>query len=618
MPKTDAIQRTLDEFPKSAGVYLMKDRGGEILYVGKAKDLRARVRSYFLAGARHSPKTEVLLSKVAQIDFMVTESEVEAYILESNLIKKNRPRYNVMLRDDKHYPYLRLTMQEDFPRLEVVRKIRKDGARYFGPYVPGSNLRATLELIERTFPLRKSRRKIEGTDNRPCLNHQIGRCLAPCAGKISKADYARIVREVILFLKGKNKELLRALNAKMVAASEAREYERAATIRDQIRRIETVTAQQKIISASLEDKDIFGTALGESSSAVEILFVRGGKLLGKKDFFFDRHHGESAAELLRNTLIQYYGSDRLIPPRLYLSEALPDGKTLEEALSTLAGRRVQLRVPQRGVNRKLCRMASENAALALKAHRERESRERLVLAELQRAAGLKNLPQCIEAFDISNIQGELPVGSMVVFENGRPRKSRYRHYRIRSVSGANDYAMMEEVLMRRYRDEVDTAGPTVPDLVLMDGGKGQLHVLMDVARRRRLLQGADLAALAKARPGGTVVQERERIYLPGRREPILLDPADPVCHLLQRIRDEAHRFAVAYYRKLHSRESLSTRLQGVRGVGRKRSLSLLRHFGSLQRVREASLEELMAAPSMNRQVAARVYDTLRNERGPTT
>ncbi len=615
MPSNESIQRTIGELPKSSGVYLMKDSEGEILYVGKAKDLRTRVRSYFLPGAQHTPKTEVLLSKVAQVDFMVTESEVEAYILESNLIKKNRPRYNVMLRDDKQYPYLRLTMQEDFPRLEVVRKIRKDGARYFGPYVPGSNLRATLELIERSFPLRKSRRKIEGTDNRPCLNHQIGRCLAPCAGKISKAEYARIVREVTLFLKGKNKELLRALTAKMKAASRAREYERAATIRDQIRRIETVTAQQKIISASLEDKDVFGMARQGSSSAVEILFVRGGKLLGKKDFFFDRHNSEGAEELLRNTLIQYYGSDRLIPPRIFLPEVIGDSETVAEALSALCGRRVHIGVPQRGVNRKLCRMASENAALSLKAHRERQTRDRSVLSELQRAAGLKNLPRCIEAFDVSNIQGELPVASMVVFENGRPRKSRYRHYRIRSVSGANDYAMMEEVLMRRYRRDEKQTGPDVPDLILMDGGKGQLHVLMEVARRQGLLEGADLAALAKARPGGNAVQQRERIYLPGRREPIGLDPEDPVCHLLQRIRDEAHRFAVAYYRKLHTRESLSTRLKAVPGVGRKRSFSLLRHFGSLQRVREATLEELIAAPSMNRPVAARVYHALHKESG---
>ncbi len=617
MSSKEIIQQSIEELPRTSGVYLMKDRRGEILYVGKAKDLRARVRSYFLPGARHSPKTEVLLSKVSQVDFMVTESEVEAYILESNLIKKNRPRYNVMLRDDKHYPYLRLTTQEDFPRLEVVRKIRKDGARYFGPYVPGSNLRSTLELIERSFPLRKSRRKIEGTDNRPCLNHQIGRCLAPCAGKIAKADYARIVREVILFLRGKNQELLRALNTKMEAASRSREYERAATIRDQIRRIETVTAQQKIISASLEDKDVFGTARRGSSSAVEILFVRGGKLLGKKDFFFDAHGGEDGAELLRNTLIQYYGSDRLIPPRIYLPEALSDAKTLADALSALAGRRVQIVVPQRGVNRKLCRMASENAALALTAHRERESREQSVLRELQRTTGFKNLPRCIEAFDISNIQGELPVGSMVVFEDGRPRKSRYRHYRIRSVSGANDYAMMEEVLMRRYRQDTEGAVPAAPDLVLMDGGKGQLHVLTDVARRQRFLDGVDLAALAKARPGAKAAQRRERVYLPGRRDPIVLDPEDPVCHLLQRIRDEAHRFAVAYYRKLHSRETLSTRLEAVPGVGRKRRFSLLRHFGSLQRVREASLEELIAAPSMNRQVAARVYDALHNESGRT-
>jgi excinuclease ABC subunit C len=592
----------------------MKDRRGEILYVGKAKDIRARVRAYFVPGTQHTAKTQVMLSKVDDVDFMVTASEVEAFILESNLIKKNRPRYNVILRDDKHYPYLRLTVQETFPRLEVVRKIRKDGALYFGPYVPGSRFRATLDLIERTFPLRKCKKKIVGTDGRPCLNYQIGRCLAPCAGRVSKAEYGRAVKEVILFLKGKNRELLQGLTAKMKEKSRDLDFEKAAIIRDQIRRIEKVTEQQKIISATLEDKDVFGVALEGESVCIEILFIRGGKLLGKKDFFFDAVEAEGQEELLRQTMIQYYSQDRLIPPQIFLPIKFSEWELLEKAFTSLAGRRVKLKAPQRGVNVKLVRMGSENASLALAAYQHKRDQDRRILKSLQEISGMTKLPQRIEAFDISNIQGEYPVASMVAFENGRPRKSQYRLFRIKSVTGANDYAMMEEALVRYYRGQQKESRP-LPDLILVDGGKGQLGVLEGVARELAMTGGPDLAALAKARRGKGSAMERERIFLAGRKDPVFLDPGDPVCHLLQRVRDESHRFAITYYRKLHTRETLTSVLKGVSGIGKKRSVALLKHFGSLEKVREASLHDLAHAPSMNREVASRVYETLHRAAG---
>ncbi|MDX1764661.1 MAG: excinuclease ABC subunit UvrC [bacterium] len=611
-PRREAAAR----FPRSPGVYLMKDRRGEILYVGKAKDLRARVRAYFAPSARHTAKTQALLSRVDQVDFMVTASESEAFILESNLIKKNRPRYNVILRDDKHYPYLRLTVQEDFPRLEVVRKIEKDGALYFGPYVPGSGLRATLDLIERTFPLRKCRKKVIRGDERPCLNYQIGRCLAPCAGKVSKAEYGRVVREVKLFLKGKNKELLQMLTDKMTEASGRLAFEQAAVIRDQIRRIEMVSEKQKIISPALEDKDVFGIAQQGEAACVEILFIRGGKLLGKRDYIFDPAEAETPDELLRQTVVQYYGQDRMIPPHIFFPVQSPEWESVAEALTALGGRRVGIKAPLRGLNVALVRMANENGALALDAYLQRKDRDRLIVERLQQLGGLSSAPRRIEAFDISNIQGEYPVASMVVFEHGRPLKRHYRHFKIRSVDGANDYAMMEEVLHRRYRPGDEKEMP-MPDMILVDGGKGQLAVLEAVVRDLGLTGGPDLMALAKGRAGKGPVMEKERVFLPGRSEPVLLEPDDPVCHLLQRVRDESHRFAIAYYRKRHTRETLTSLLKGVSGIGNKRSVALLKHFGSLARVRQATLEELAQAPSMNREVASRVYDRLHSHARPS-
>jgi len=612
-----SLKQTIDRFPSSPGVYLMKDRRGNILYVGKAKDLRTRVRAYSATSSHHSPKTEIMLTRVQQIDFIVTDSEVEAYILESNLIKKNRPRYNILLRDDKHYPYLRLSVQEDFPRLDVVRKIKKDGARYFGPFVPGSGLRPTLDLIEKTFPLRRCKNKAGWKTGRPCLNAQIGRCLCPCTGAVSKAEYGRIVRQVILFLKGKNKELIQELTKKMAQASKALEFEKAATIRDQIHRIEKVTAQQKIISPSMEDKDIFGVKKKGEAACVEILFVRSGKLLGKKDFFIDPLGEETEEELLTTTLMQYYGPDRLVPSRIFIPCPVPEKEMVEEVLSSMQGGRVRMHTPQRGINHKLIRMANENASLSLDAYLQRKHRDLELLKDLQETAQLKRLPMRIEAFDISNIQGEFPVASMVVFDAGKSMKSHYRHYRIQSVEGANDYAMMEEVLMRRYRSREDSSLP-LPDLVLMDGGKGQLSVLLQVVQEKGFLMDRDCMALAKARSNHHENHTVDRIFMPGQKDPIVLKPEDPVIHLLQRIRDESHRFAVHYYRKLYTRETLSSRLLAVRGVGKKRTLSLLRHFGSLENVRQASLEELVQVPTMNQEVASLLFHTLHSEERQVT
>jgi len=612
----ESLLETVDRMSRSPGVYLMKDRQGDILYIGKAKDLRSRVRAYFLASAKLTPKTEVMLSKVQRIDFMVTGSEAEAYILESNLIKKNRPKYNILLRDDKHYPYLRLSVKEDYPKLDVVRKIGRDRSRYFGPYVPGSHLRTTLDLIEKTFPLRKCKNRIDGKRERPCLNAQIGRCLAPCTGSISKAEYSRMVRQAVLFLQGKNRPLIRELSTKMEQASRSLEFEKAAVIRDQIRRIEKMTEQQKIISPNMEDKDVFGTAMSGETVCAEILFVRGGKLLGKEDFFIERPGDEKEEEILRTTMMQYYSKERLIPPLIFAPFAFAESETMEKAFSAVGGRRVRMRVPQRGINLKLVRMADENAALALQSHLNQRDRDLVILKDLQDAAGLKKLPLRIEAFDISNIQGEYPVASMVVFEKGKPLKSHYRHYRIQSVEGPNDYAMIFEVLTRRYGSGEDAALP-MPDLILIDGGKGQLNILLHVAGEQGFTEGTDFMALAKPGDPDAGKNGVDRIYLPGRREPVVLDPADPVIHLIQRIRDESHRFAVTYYRKLHTRDTLTSRLKEIKGIGKTRTLSLLRHFGSLERVRRASLKDLAQAPSMNLDAASRVFNILRQEAGLT-
>lgn len=588
----------LERLPERPGVYLMKDSRGQVVYVGKAASLRSRVRSYFQPSRPRDPKTEALVEQVADLDWIVTANELEALILESNLVKRHRPRYNIVLRDDKHYPFLKLTTQEPFPRLLVARRIQRDGATYYGPYFPATALRETLRLVRQLFPLRTCAVPIDGRAERPCLQYYIHRCNAPCTGRETREGYARTVEAVRAFLEGRADDLVQRLTREMEAAAAAEQFERAAVLRDQIQALNTVRERQKIISTDLKDLDVVGLARQGSEACVQVFFVRDGRLLGRESFFLDRLAGVPEGEILSAFIQQFYAGNLQPAPELLLPVELPETELLQAWLARRRGGTVVLAVPQRGRRRELVAMAEENAALALQTHLlARDSRRQVVAEDLQRSLGLPGPPHRIEGFDVSNLQGREAVGSMVVWEAGAMKKADYKRFRIRTVAGADDYAMMGEVLRRRYRRVLEEAGP-LPDLILLDGGRGQLAVGVQVLEELGL-DYVPLVALAK---------REELVYHPQSLQPLALDPASPALHTLQRIRDEAHRFAVSYHKKLRQRRTLTSVLDQIPGVGPTLRTSLLRHLGSARRVREASVAELAAVPKVTPKLAQRIYD----------
>jgi len=603
------LSEIIETIPKLPGIYIMRGSGDEILYIGKAKSLAARVRSYFQSSRHLHPRTRVFLKKVRDIKFLTTATEAEALILESNFIKKHQPRYNVLLKDDKHYPYLRLTTQERFPRLEVVRRIRKDGATYFGPYTMVKEVRETLRLIYRIFPLRQSRDPLEGKPlRRPCLNHQMGRCHAPCAGFISPEDYGRVVRDVTLFLKGRNSELLGSLKAKMQDAAARLEYEEAASYRDKIAAVNTVLDKQKIISPTLADQDVIGYATEQDDAMVQVLLVRGGKMVGDKNFRMKSQGGMEDNEILASFLKQYYAGEALFPGEILLPHPVEDLDLIAQWLSEKKGQRVHLEIPLRGKKRDLVKMAEENARFAMRTELDREDVGTRLLEELQAALELKNFPQVIEGFDISNISGAWAVGSLVVFRGGQADKSSYRRYKIAAVEGIDDYAMMQEVLGRRYRRLLEEERP-LPSLVLIDGGRGHLSAAHRVLCELGLEGRVDLACIAKGKDRNR--PETDEVLLVHRRQPVLFGESSPPRFLLQRVRDEAHRFAVSFHRELRGREALKSPLEAIAGIGKKRRLLLLKEFGSLENIRQAGPEALERVPGITRELALRISAHLR-------
>lgn len=590
--------------PDSPGVYLMKDAKGHVIYVGKAVSLRDRVRSYFQKGPKPE-KTQMMLRHVADIETIVTHTELEALALESNLIKKHRPKYNIILRDDKNYPYLRLDIKSEFPRLEVVRRIKKDGALYYGPYVPAGGMWETLALVRRTFQLATCRKEDLGKrPSRPCVQLQIGRCLGPCTGQADREKYNDMVSHVRLFLEGKNRNLLDILKKRMEDASEAMEYERAAELRDRIIKIEAALEKQKIISPNFENQDVIGMALKGCLAAIQTLFIRNGMLIGRKGFYLDDVCGMAPAEILADFLREFYSKEMIFPDELLLPFEPLDFAVFSEWLVNRAGRAVDVIVPQRGRKRELVLMAEENAAQALKEHSlSLKSRERILTA-LKDELGLKNLPRRIEAFDISTIMGREAAGSMVTFENNMPNKRGYKRFRIRTVDGQDDFASMAEVIRRHYTKAKEEG--ILPDLILIDGGKGQLNAALNVLRELEI-GGPDVIGLAKARSGEEGSQrEFERVFLPGMSEPIILEPTSAATHLIARVRDEAHRFAITYHRRLRERLAAASELDEVPGVGEARKKALLRHFGSIEKIREASVEEIAAVSGMSRRAAEEI------------
>ena len=582
----DVLQSKLAHLPGSPGVYLFKNEQEEIIYIGKAAVLADRVRSYFQKGSDHSLKTSLLVSHVTDLETMVTRSELEALILESNLVKRHKPRFNIVLRDDKQYPYVRLPIKDDFPRLSIVRRVQKDGALYYGPYTPANALRETLKVIKHVFPLATCTIDIDGTADRACIEFEIKRCMAPCTGNQSKEEYHQIVKQVRQFLEGRDHELLDDLRTRMEIAAEREEFEEAARLRDRLFKIQRMLEKQRITQTSATDQDVIGLARQGSAVDLQILFVRGGLLIGRKDFFWPQSADAPDEELVRAAIEQFYNKDGQPPREVLVPTDLEDTVLIQQWLSDKRGESVHVRSPERGAKHQLVLLAEENAAAAVANHLRDEERDRQAGEELKRLLRLEQAPRRIEGFDISNTMGNDSVASMVVWEDGQMKKADYRRFKIQTVEGANDFASMKEVVTRRYGQEESLAQP---DLILIDGGLGQLAAALEGLKEAGQL-GLPILGLAKARG-----DKEERVFLAGRKNPIVLRATSPATHLLQHIRDEAHRFAITFHRKLRGKSLVSSKLDQVIGIGEIRRNQLLEKFGSLDKVVSANDEALQEA-----------------------
>lgn len=612
MPTACAYIFEAHKFPTTPGVYLMKGDEGEVLYVGKANNLRNRLRSYFSTTGDGRAHIRFLLTRINAIEVIVTDTGKEALILENTLIKKYRPHYNINLRDDKTYVSLRINLQEEFPALQTTRTVKKDGARYFGPYASSSAVRQTLKEIYRIFPLRHYPIERCRKRSRPCLFHQIGQCSAPCHGLIDQASYRQLVDGVIALLSGRESDVIAELKQRMQSASTELRFEEAARLRDQIRAIEATVEQQKVVSVTNQDQDVFGLHRDGGEVEIAVLFIRQGKLIGRRNFNLEWRLSED--ELLASFIQEFYSRGLPIPDQILLP-FLPEAQvTLTDWLRERRGRKVEMLAPQRGTRHDLVLLANRNAAENWRERgRHRESRARL-LEGLQQRLLLGRPPQRIECFDISNFQGQQSVGSMAVVIDAEPARQEYRRFRIKTVTGSDDFASLAEVLRRRLeRGKADNA---LPDCLLIDGGKGQLGMVTEVVRQLGLEGRLDMVGMAKSRVmanvrGKAVERSEERFFLPGRKNPVILRQGSAELFLLQRLRDEAHRFAIEYHRKLRGKASLHSRLEDIPGVGPARRKLLLKHFGSLKSIRAASLEDLEQTPGLPRELAASILAALK-------
>jgi excinuclease ABC subunit C len=613
--------------PTGAGVYLMRDASGQVIYVGKAANLRNRVRSYFGSPLSMEGKTRALSETIADFEYVVTHTEQEALHLEAELVKRHQPFFNIRLKDDKHYPYLKVDLADPWPRVYITRRVEKDGGRYFGPYANAGSVRRTLDIVNKLFPWRSCTKTITGTDPRPCLDYYINRCIAPCTSYCTKEEYDEVIRQVILFLEGRTEEVVRDLKRQMEAASESMEFERAARLRDQVQSIQRVTERQTVASTRPADEDIFGLARGEDEAVVQVLFVRGIKMVGVDSFTLDGAKGESDANVVASFIKQFYESATYVPREIIVPFELPERELIEGWLSERRGTKVELHAPQRGEKRRLVEMATTNARESLDMARVKwladTGKTKAALEQLEDELDLPAPPRRIECYDISNIQGTSSVGSMVVFVDGHPRPQEYRRFRIKTVEGANDFASMAEVLRRRFRrarerllDETRANAPAVdgeamaengrrqrdesfaalPDLVIIDGGKGQLSAVTDVMREMGVKQ-IPTVGLAK---------QHEEIYVQDLAEPVVLPRASQALYLVQRVRDEAHRFAITYHRNVRGKAAIRSALDTIPGVGPRRKSALLKKFGSVRGIREASVDEIASTVGFTRVLAEKV------------
>lgn len=613
---SEKLRKQLAALPARPGVYIMRNAAGEVIYVGKAAKLRDRVRSYFGSPHGLEPKTRALREQVDDFEYIVVSNPGEALLLEATLIKRHQPFFNIRLKDDKRYPYLKIDVQNPWPRVTITRRIENDGARYFGPYASAGSVRAALDLTKKLFPWRSCTKEITGRDPRPCLDYYIKRCIAPCTAYCTKEEYDEVIQQVILFLEGKADDVLRRLRAQMDEAAERLEFERAAQLRDQLRAIERTVERQHVATTRNEDADIFGLARDGDDACVQVFFIRGTQMIGRDSFMLAGVRDESDAAVLANFLLQYYEGAQYTPKLVAVPLEPDDRAAIEALLTKKRGARVEVRVPARGEKRRLVDLAAENAREALALARVRwladASKTEQALDQLREELSLPAVPRRIECYDNSNIQGASPVSSMVVFVDGRPAPNQYRRFRVKTVQGANDFATMQEVLRRRFgrhartaaaaaADEGESTAPAadtwdLPDLVIIDGGKGQLSAAREVMQELGV-HHIPVVGLAK---------RHEEIFVPDDDEPIILPRGSEALFLVQRIRDEAHRFAITFHRQVRGKSSIQSALDTIPGIGPKRKKALLKKFGSVKAIREADVDEIAATVGFTRALAERV------------
>ncbi len=602
----------LSAVPLKPGVYIHRDSDGKVIYVGKSSALKNRLRSYFGATKGLDAKTTELVNRIHDFEYIVTDSEQEALLLENSLIKKHRPKYNVRLKDDKTYPYIKVDLSEEFPRVYVTRRTIKDNARYFGPFASAGSVRKTLDLLKRLFPYRSCTKAITGNDERPCLEYHIKRCVAPCTGYSSKEEYSKVIDQVLMFLEGNTKEVVKELKHAMLEASSQLEFERAGALRDRLKAIEKVYEGQKVVGLGKENLDVVGIAYGGEEAWVEIFFIRNGNLTGRDNFTMSGTRDESGREILARFIEQFYASSSYVPRKILVPEPTGRKQALITWLETMRNGPVDITIPKRGAKRRLIEMISENAEQGLEQLKLKwisdSTRMETAMSELQEELNLPELPRRIECYDISHIQGTNTVASMSVFNNGQPFSSDYRRFKIKTHDGNDDFASMREVLSRRFKrlknaregGSENASFASTPNLVLIDGGKGQLSSAVE-AMLHLGLQDIQIASIAK---------REEEIFLPDSAEPVIMPRNSQGLFLLQRARDEAHRFAITFHRNLRGKSSIKSALDQVPGVGPKRRKMLIRSFGSIKGVREATEEQIAAVPGMTAKIARQIKDHL--------
>jgi len=604
----------LKVLPYKPGVYLMKNSLGEIIYVGKAKILKNRVRQYFQSNKNHGEKVRVMVKNIAEFEYIITDSEMEALILECNLIKTHRPRYNILLKDDKHYPFIKITVNEDFPRIFVTRLMIKDGNKYFGPFTDVKAVNETIDLIKKVFPIRDCKLSIKAETkicNRPCLNYHIGLCPGPCANLISKDEYSNIIKDAIDLLSGKDSRIIKDLKGQMAITSEALEFEKAAVLRDKLMSVEKIREKQNIYFSGFRDEDYINISSDEVDSCIQIFFVRDGKVSGREHFILDGTASEEKGEIVSNFIKEFYGGTALIPKDIYVPETV-DLELLEEWLSLKRGTKVSIKIPYKGEKKRLIEMVGKNAIMTLeqfklKYYIDKENNKE-ILKELSDILELDEIPQRIEAYDISNIQGVDSVGSMVVFENGKAKNSDYRRFKIKTVKGSNDYGSMQEILTRRFqhgldeikaiqREEIKLSGgkfSSFPDLIMMDGGKGQVNIALKVLEDLNIsIPVCGMVKDDKHNSRGLIYNNIEMIFKPNSK----------CMNLIARIQDEVHRFAINYHRSLRDKRILHSILEDIPNIGDTRRKELLKNFGSIEGIKKASFKELINTVGMDKRSA---------------